>query len=304
LLGLAWRKPAIVFYTGCFGKRPPLADVPLSIRSLFTRRRAYLPEACAVVFHVPDLVADPAVVAEFMKLDKPRGQRWVAWSMESAENYPLMDAPAFARRIDLWMTYRRASDVWTPYIPGEHEWENALKRPPLEKSAAATTAMFQSANFNRSGRLEFAAALMREMEIHSFGRALKNRALSIRDEGRATKLSTIGGYRFCLSLENAIEDDYVTEKFFDPLLVGTVPIYRGAPNADAFAPGANCFIDAAKFTSEAELAAYIRHLDANPEVYAEYLGWRRRPLSPNFRSHLEQLRTPPLARLARLVLGG
>jgi hypothetical protein len=302
LAGL-WRGPAIVFYNRCFGKRPSLAGLPFLRRIVVTSRRTYLPRARAVIFHVPDLSARPAVLAEFLKLEKPRGQLWVAWSMESAVNYPLMDAPTFARRIDLWMTYRRSSEVWTPYIPGQDEWEKALRRPPPEKTAAATTAMFQSASYNHSGRLEFADSLMRELEVHSFGRALNNRALAVPDRGHATKLSTIGRYKFCLSLENAIEDDYVTEKFFDPLLVGTIPIYRGAPNADEFSPGANCFIDASKFANATELAAYIRHLDANPEAYGEYLAWRRRPLSASFCASLERLRTPPLARLAKLVLG-
>jgi hypothetical protein len=304
LLNLGRRKPAIVFYTKCFGKRPSLAGAPFSIRRLFTHRRSCLPQARAVVFHVPDLAAGPDALAEFARLEKPRGQRWVAWSMESAVNYPLMDAAVFARRIDLWMTYRRASDVWAPYIPGEDEWRTALKRPLSEKSVAASTAMLQSASFNHSGRNEFATALMSEIEIHSFGRVLNNRALSVPDKGRATKLATIAGYKFCLSLENAIEHDYITEKFFDPMLAGTVPIYRGAPNADDFAPGDNCFIDAARFRSAAELAAYIRHLEANPEAYAEYQAWRWRPLSPSFRTYLERLRTPPLVRLARLVLEG
>ena len=302
MLGL-WRKPAIVIYTKYFGARPPLANLPRSIRGLFTHRRAWLAHARAVVFHVPDLALARGALVDFMKLDKPRGQRWVAWSMESAVNYPLMDSPAFTRRIDLWMTFRRSSEVWTPYIPHAGAWEAALKRSPPEKSATATTTMFQSAHHNRSGRLEFAEGLMRQLEIHSFGRTLNNRALLVPDQGHATKLSTIGRYKFCLSLENAIEEDYVTEKFFDPLLVGTVPIYRGAPNVDAFAPDPRCFIDATKFSSEAELAAYVRHLDANPDAYAEYLSWRGRPLSASFRSLLDRLRTPPWARLAALVVG-
>lgn len=50
-------------------------------------------------------------------------------------------------------------------------------------------------------------------------------------------------YRFTIAFENAIADDYVTEKFYEPLLSGSVPVYLGAPNIDRFAPSRSSFID-------------------------------------------------------------
>ena len=56
------------------------------------------------------------------------------------------------------------------------------------------------------------------------------------DKGSATKLETIKAYKFTLALENAIAEDYVTEKVYDPLIASSVPVYLGAPNIDDFAP--------------------------------------------------------------------
>ena len=71
---------------------------------------------------------------------------------------------------------------------------------------------------------------MRQIPIDSYGRVYRNRKLA-EDDGRQSKLNAIARYRFCLSLENSLAPNYVTEKLFDPLMVGTLPVYRGAPDA-------------------------------------------------------------------------
>jgi len=38
-----------------------------------------------------------------------------------------------------------------------------------------------------------------------------------------------GKYKFSLAFENAICDDYITEKLWRPLLVGSVPVVMGSP---------------------------------------------------------------------------
>ena len=39
-------------------------------------------------------------------------------------------------------------------------------------------------------------------------------------------------YLFTIAIENSLEYDYVTEKLWQPLAAGSVPIYLGAPNVD------------------------------------------------------------------------
>ena len=64
-------------------------------------------------------------------------------------------------------------------------------------------------------------------------------------------------YKFVIAFENSRANDYVTEKFYDPLLAGAVPIYLGAPNIETFAPGENCSVDIRNFSSPKELAAFL-----------------------------------------------
>lgn len=44
-----------------------------------------------------------------------------------------------------------------------------------------------------------------------------------------TFLQFAAQYKFTLSFENAVCDDYITEKLWRPLIVGSVPIYYGSP---------------------------------------------------------------------------
>lgn len=63
------------------------------------------------------------------------------------------------------------------------------------------------------------------------------------------KPATMGSYTFAICFENAIWPGYVTEKIFDCMVVGTIPIYWGAPDIEGDVP-AECFIDMRKFSAK------------------------------------------------------
>jgi len=252
--------------------------------------RSLWEEADAIVFHVPQLKQSR------FPPRKRRGQFWVAWSMESEAHYPILAQRAELGAVfDLWMTYQRDSDIWCPYfgpemIPG-------LKTAPIDKTEARPAAAFISSPYNSSGRIDLLEELMREMPVDSYGKIHRNRDL--RDDAhRSVKQEVIARYKFTLAFENAISRDYVTEKFFDPLLAGSVPVYFGAPNIEEFAPGDNCFVDASRFGSPRALAAHLLELAADAGAYSAYLRWKREPLRASFLERVEQVRGDAFHRLA------
>jgi hypothetical protein len=121
------------------------------------------------------------------------------------------------------------------------------------------------------------------------------------DRGRATRLAVIAGYKFTLAFENAIARDYVTEKFFDPLIAGSVPVYLGAPNVAELAPADHCFIDVTDFRSPQDLAEYLLALDEDDAAYGEYLAWKRKPLRPDFMRLVDEHREHAFVRLCKAV---
>jgi hypothetical protein len=295
------RRLKIAFYNRVFGSKPDLSHLEATEQVAFSVGRSNYFNADAVVFHVPSLYATGFGPRELKFLYKPNRQLWVAWSMESVVNYPALEDPAILRRIDIVMSYRRASDIWTSYCPRRAEWLKALSEPLPEKLESAPIVMFQSASANKSKRLEYALAVMNRIRVDSFGRILNTRQLEQADAGHETKLATISRYKFCLSLENAMDVDYVTEKFYDPLLVGTVPVYRGAPNVERFSPGENAFINADDFSGPEELCSYLRGLDRDQQAYRRFFNWREQPLRHAFETDLEAGRRDPFSKLVEIV---
>lgn len=74
------------------------------------------------------------------------------------------------------------------------------------------------------------------------------------------KIATLSRYKFSLAYENMSgTEGYVTEKIFDILQAGSVPIYWGAPNIETYV-NPNAFIDRRDFKNDAALAVYLKNM--------------------------------------------
>jgi alpha(1,3/1,4) fucosyltransferase len=67
-----------------------------------------------------------------------------------------------------------------------------------------------------------------------------------------SKLEILSKYRFSLCYENMPMEGYVTEKIFDCLYAGTIPVYLGAPDIDRFIPS-NAYVDRTQYTNLTDL---------------------------------------------------
>lgn len=98
---------------------------------------------------------------------------------------------------------------------------------------------------------------------------LKNRrtVLSVYKGPVEDKYEALSNYQFSLCFENMVMPGYITEKIFDCLFVGTVPVYWGAPDITDYVP-ANCFIDMRNFASYSELYEHL--ISLTDEDVADY----------------------------------
>jgi hypothetical protein len=292
------REVLVLVFNGMWGQVPELDSIDLPPGSSITLDRRMYFAADAVVFHVPDL--DLAVLDG---LPRVPGQLWVAWYLESEVCHPRLRAARFRRRFDLEMSYRQNADVRTPYTAyfGPRVLEH-LRIAPMPKTEDRLAVFVASNDRDYSGRTHYAYELMRHLPVHSYGRCLRNRPWPEDDGSRAAKHRLIARYRFTLAFENSVADDYVTEKFFDPLMVGSVPVYLGARNVADFAPGGDCYIDASDFAGPRDLAEYLRTLSRDESAYEEYLKWKDQPYRQSFLDLVEGTTEHPFARLARRLL--
>lgn len=83
------------------------------------------------------------------------------------------------------------------------------------------------------------------------------------------KWEVLKKYKFNIAYENMGDQrGYITEKIFDSLIGGCVPIYLGASNITDYVPR-GCFIDRRDFSSDLQLYEYIKNMDR--KTYEKHL---------------------------------
>lgn len=275
----------VLVYNSMFGA--PLGVAPGSLPPGFelSQDPSRIDEADAVVFHLPDL-------RKPWQIRKRPGQLWVAWSMESEAHFPHL--ARLMPRFDLSMSFRRDADVRVTYVPLDF----LDLRTTSPRAADRLVCSLISGHFGESGRSAYVDELARCLDVHRYGR-LPGRRRIPNDRGRPSKLALFGQYKFVLGFENAIEEDYVTEKLFEPLMSGSVPVYLGAPNVGELAPARDCYVDVSDFRGPENLARHLIALGRDPEAYQELHRWRNQPLRPEFLRLLALAKESPFVRLCR-----
>ncbi|MDB6024380.1 MAG: hypothetical protein JWM68_603 [Verrucomicrobiales bacterium] len=84
-----------------------------------------------------------------------------------------------------------------------------------------------------------------------------------------SKNAVMRRYRFSICYENAIFPGYVTEKIFDSMFTGCIPVYLGAPDVANEVP-ANAFIDKRNFKTYDELYKFLKGMSQTE--YENYLS--------------------------------
>jgi len=82
------------------------------------------------------------------------------------------------------------------------------------------------------------------------------------------KINVLRKYKFAFCFENCTFKGYITEKIFDVMFAGSVPIYYGAPDINDYV-GSNCFIDFRKFKNYSELNDFL--LNMKETEYNQYI---------------------------------
>uniref|UniRef100_F6RUA2 GDP-fucose protein O-fucosyltransferase n=1 Tax=Monodelphis domestica TaxID=13616 RepID=F6RUA2_MONDO len=246
------------------------------------RRRRQEPRTRALLFYGTDFRASEA------PLPRLAHQSWALLHEESPlNNFLLSHAPGI-RLFNLSATFSRHSDYPLPlqWLPGLAYLRRAAptsqERAAWRRRGYAPLLYLQSHCDVPSDRDRYVRELMRYIPVDSYGKCLQNRELPprLRDTATATSedpelLAFVSRYKFHLAMENAICEDYMTEKLWRPLHLGAVPVYRGSPSVRDWMPNERAIILVDDFESPQQLAAFIDFLDKNDEEYAKYLAYKQ-----------------------------
>ncbi|XP_012676635.2 alpha-(1,3)-fucosyltransferase 10 [Clupea harengus] len=276
------RYPVIVWWSPLTGEQGRLGECG-SHRCFFTVNRSYHahPSTEAFLFYGTDLHV------ESLPLPRHERHQWALFHEESPKNnYKLFHEPVvtlfnhtatFSRHshLPLVTQYLESLDALTSHA---HLVPLAQKNR-LRASGLAPVVYVQSDCDPPSDRDVYVAKLMRHIPVDSYGQCLHNRDLpahlrdstAMDDQGFYHVLSR---YKFILAFENAVCDDYITEKLWRPLKLGVVPVYYGAPNVPHWLPSNRSAVVVDPAAPPERLAEYLRRLDENDEEYLTYLQWK------------------------------
>lgn len=93
-------------------------------------------------------------------------------------------------------------------------------------------------------------------------------------------------YKFCLAIENTInyvkwgqmhsdpiDNDYITEKLWDCMRAGSIPIYFGAENAKKYFPTNTSIIFFKDFENYNKVVEYVLKVKNNSKILNQYINW-------------------------------
>jgi GR25 family glycosyltransferase involved in LPS biosynthesis len=95
-------------------------------------------------------------------------------------------------------------------------------------------------------------------------------------------------YKFYLAIENSRDVDYVTEKLYQGLRAGAVPIYWGAPNVRMYLPHPSAALFFDDFPNVSALIDYVKRASADEVLYEQHMRWKAAPLSNDFMQRVVQ----------------
>lgn len=180
-------------------------------------------------------------------------------------------------KYDANVTYERGADASYGYVasvdamlrrasasPGWGERENSVSAVALRCGSG------KDSGDRRAMRTRFIEQLGRDVDVRSYGACARNAAWPKgheKDKAHVTRLS-----RFCVAYENSADADYVTEKLFDCLAGGAVPIVWGGEHVREFVPpGGGLFVD--DFDSVDKLATEVKAIGADAARWDAMRSW-------------------------------
>ena len=299
------------------------AETKCSTRCVVSEDKGIVQTADMVLFHAPTHVSVPGgnskragAVYAMLSMEQPKYARF------------LSDLQYLKRHFDLLATYSQADfypGTSVPNLPLSYFPLNILTpasvlqpaRPFASKTgldSGVSVAIFTS-NCHAAGasqRYQYIEELSKLIKVHSYGKCHKNADEPSMPEDpqwpapaqrRARKVKVLSHYKFYLAFENLAVDDYVSEKVFEGLFAGAVPVYRGAKQISQFMPGNDSFINANDM-SPAQLAELLLRLKDDEDAYGHYMTFKNRPLPASFNEVALRSYTHPnvLCRLCAFAL--
>lgn len=198
---------------------------------------------------------------------------------------------------DYIVSYRHDSDIRWLYARDLIS-SGLLYLPPLDANKKLNKIVFMNSNCNTPSRREKLVKEIMDLgiiQVDSYGRCLRNyngkwvyksnRTLIPGNDRITHKIPVFSRYKFCIAMENAIVTDYHSEKLWEALASGCVPIYFGDTSVETVLPVSrhDMYIDVRDFEQNmTKLSLYLQSLLQDDTKYKSLLLWKNMTPSTEF----------------------
>lgn len=268
------RAVTLLIWTHPFGKYRELPDCWTRYRiegCMLTDEPLAYPHVDAVIVHHREIATG---AARLPPEPRPRAQKWIWMNYESPAHAPglwLLEG-----KFNLTLSYRADSDIFLPYgylVPMSLQNRDAhpLHSPPRAHLKRPRLVAWVISNWSDSqARVAFYYELQRFLRVDVYGAV----GLPL-PAGKSSVVKLLSRYQFYLAFENSQHADYITEKLWNAVVAGAVPVVLGPSrqNYERFLPP-EAFIHVDDFPTVRGLARYLLMLRRNPSRLQHHLDWR------------------------------
>ncbi len=268
----------ILYWTTVFGRKvnvtssdkrhiwPFFADAKnCPVKCELTANKSRIGEASAIVIHGRDTEEMPTS-SEYDTMP------WIFHVNESPDFTKAVHDRNTMKKFSYWATYRMDSDFFCTLF-----MKPKLTKPvPFAEKTGLSIAIYSHCEDIRTLYLY---RLMKYMQVDSYGKCLRNKPRIPKDikKGYDVLQPIMAKYKFTFVFTNSDCDYYVTEKMYNALSSGSVPVWMGTDRIDEILQWGNLnqsFIKVSDFKSPRELAKYLLRISQNETEYNRFLKWK------------------------------
>ncbi|CAF2880393.1 unnamed protein product [Rotaria sp. Silwood2] len=251
-----------------------LNNCPISVNACYvTIDHQFFSQSDASLIHLRESIN----YKKLNNITRQSNQRFIFFLKESPMHSPILSPKQHGRLFNFTQTYRPDSDItattlrnffwlFNHKIYPNYDFKSILE---MKKSGKILVAIVSNCG-GSSSRLDYIKELKKYISVDIYGKCGQR----CPDVSNCRQFA-YSSYKFYLSFENSLCDEYVTEKFFFAIdSAQIIPIVLGWARYDHYIPSTG-YIDVRNFTTSRELATYIDYLDRNTTAYLEYFQWRQ-----------------------------
>jgi hypothetical protein len=194
---------------------------------------------------------------------------------------------------DIYFATRTDADIYASY--GIYDFSvPSIPKKREEDGVSMAAAYISNCGMTRYDRLGAVKRLMAAgVSVDVFGSCFENSKKEPPELNHLSrddrKVKNIKKYHFQLAFENSLKNGYLTEKYWQSLFVGTVPVVIGSPDhLHHFEPTNNSVLHWKNVSNVEEIASQLKDIYKDKKRYDSMLDWKVNGPSKQFLSVIDQ----------------